>query len=527
VDRPIVTDPTTRPPDIKSPRRSLPIAVYPAVLAVALVIELVNVAGVSPFAAVRTVVIAVAVALLVAAVGRLLLGDKDRGGILASLWVLGLLGGDDPRFALVILAATVVMLLERFALSAERKTIRWSRIGRWGSRLAGIAVLAVTIQAVQMGTLMDAWRSVTKETPLRPGPAAVADETAPDVYMILLDGHTRLDVGEELLGIDPAPLRDGLSAKGFEIAPLSRSNYVLTAEVLTSLLDQDHLSDIDRMAPLLAGTASRPAGAIVRDVINDNRTFRFLRDRGYEIHAITSGFEEVAIREADRFVDTGQINEFEIGMLRRSILGGLLTVVAPDAVSAQQRDRLLGIFGALVAAPGQATERPAFVFAHIPSPHAPWVFNADGSNRTVADLDAFYAETTASTGLSADALRAGYVGQVEDIDRRVLEALDQLDAAIAARGRPAVTVVFSDHGTWIGADGGDIRLRFKDLLAVRSTGPAVHLEPNLTLVNLLPTLFEQLYGEPWVRRPDTTYSYGPRDNFDLKPVDDPDARSSP
>jgi hypothetical protein len=103
--------------------------------------------------------------------------------------------------------------------------------------------------------------------------------------------------------------------------------------------------------------------------------------------------------------------------------------------------------------------------------------------------------------------------------------LDELEVSIAARGRPAVTIVFSDHGSWVGADGGDIRLRFKNLMAVRSSAgaPDIELSDNPTLINLFPALFEQLYAIPVDHLADTTYRFDGRDEFNLTPVDDPDA----
>ena len=117
--------------------------------------------------------------------------------------------------------------------------------------------------------------------------------------MILLDGHARMDTAEELYGVDPAPLRQGLSLRGFTIAERSRSNYPYTSESLTSLLEQAHLAEIPRMAGLLAGTESQPVGAVVERVLNDSKTIRFLRARGYEIEAIAPGFEQVNLREAE------------------------------------------------------------------------------------------------------------------------------------------------------------------------------------------------------------------------------------
>lgn len=504
-----------------------PIALYPALLAIALVAELINVSGISPFAAIRSLGIAVVAALFLSWLGRLLLRDADRGGVLAALWILALLGGDDPRLAAVLAMASVLLLVERYVLPPGGRTIRWVRVGRVFGRLAVILMIAIAIQAVQLGTIADALRSVTHETGLRPSLPTPTNPADPDIYMVLVDGHARPDIVSGVFGRDESAFVGALAVDGFTVAPKSRSNYTQTAETLSSMVNQAHLADIDRMNGLLAGTEGRPVGAIVRNVINDNATFTFLRSRGYEIDAISSGFEQVAMREADRFIDTGQINEFEIAVLRRSVLNHLLAWLTPDFVSSQQRERIQGVFDEFAASPSWSGDRPRFVFAHVPSPHAPWVFHADGSPRTVADIQNFFAETPASVGLSNAELALAYGDQVVDSDRRLIAALDQLTTAIAARGRPAVVVVFSDHGSWVYADGGDIRLRFKNLVAVRATDTKLTLEPNVTLVNLLPSLFEQLYGAGWVRRADTQYRFGPRDSFDLIAVPDPDAVGSP
>jgi hypothetical protein len=504
------------------------IALYPALLATALVVELITVSGVSPFAAGRPLILAVTGGLLLAWIGRALLGDAHRGGILAALWVLAFLSGENPAMTLAIVAMTALLFAERYLLAKRPQFIPWPRIGLIVSRLVIIFALAVVIQAVQMGSLAGAIRSITHETALRPTPASpLPGAVDPDIYVLLLDGHTRADVLGEVFGRDGDALTTALTADGFVVAPHSRANYTQTGETLPSLLNQAHLRDIPRMAGLLAGTEDEVPGAVVRNAINDNATSTFLHDRGYEIDAISAGFEQVVLREADHFVDTGQVNEFELTVLKQSVVGHILERVAPDAISAQQRDRIRGVFDAFAAAPSWVGDRPRFVFAHVPSPHPPWVFHADGSPRTVSFRDEWLMETPATTGLTDAELKVGYADQVADVDRRLLETVPRLEAAIAARGRPAVVVLFSDHGSWIGADDGDIRLRFKNLLAVWSTDGAVSVEPNLTLVNLFPSLFAQLYGGDWVRRADTQYRFGENSAFELIPVDDPDAAASP
>ena len=484
--------------------------------------------GASPFSAGRPLILAVLAGVGLAWLGRLLLGDRDRGGVFATFWVLALLGSEDLRLSIVILVATALLLVERYALPAARRTIRWVKIGRIASRLTIVLGIAIVIQGIQLQSIGPAVRAVTHETALRPTTApAPPGSTDPDIYMILLDGHARADVLSSVFAHDGSPFTQALEADGFSVAPKSRSNYTQTGETLSSMFSQEHLKDIPRMAGLLAQSEAQPAGGVVRDVVNDNATWTFLHDRGYQIDAVSPGFEQVAIREADRFVDTGQLNEFEIAVLKRSLVGQILERVAPDAVSAQQRDRITGVFDMIAAAPEWIGDGPQFVFAHVPSPHPPWVFHADGSPRTVGFREEWLAETPASTGMSIDELKAGYADQVTDVDRRLLDALPRLDAAIAARGRPAVVIVFSDHGSWIGADGGDIRLRFKNLLAIRGTGSDVTLDDDQTLVDLMPSLFHQLFATPFTPRADTEYRFGTQSAFELYEVDDPDATESP
>jgi hypothetical protein len=508
-------------------RLALPIPIYPIILTVAFVVELFVVSGVSPFPVLRTLALAVIVSLVVTVVARLVMGDRHRGGFVAALTTLAVLAGADLRIAAILTILIAALLLERFVLPEARRTIRWHRVSALASRLVAVMVLAVAIHAVQSGTPAVIVRAVGQEAMRPPVTTTPVDATDPDIYMILLDGYARKDVLQEIFSMEGATLADRLEERDFEVASRSRSNYMLTAQVLGSMLNLRHLVDQPRMAGVLAGNPSQPTSVIVRDVLNQNAVFETLRGRGYWIEALSSGFEEVAFREADRFIDSGDINEFEIGMLRRTLLGDMARLIAPGFASGQQRHRIEHILRATSDGSSRPTARPMFVFSHLPIPHPPWVYHADGSPRDIADPEAFYGDTPATTGEPIAQLTKEYADAVRDLDVRVLAMLDDLDATIQARGRPAVTIVFSDHGSWIGADGGDLSLRFKNLLAIRSNSENVTLPDDQTLINLFPALFEQLYGIHVDRQPDTLYRFDGTDEFALTPADDPDAVLSP
>ena len=110
---------------------------------------------------------------------------------------------------------------------------------------------------------------------------------APDVYLIVLDGHARADKLEAVFGYDAGPFLDELGARGFEVAPASRSNYLLTSQSLPSLLNMARVSDlVDRKT----AAASAMAYTIqVRPLASDSRVFRLYRSLGYEVVAIALG----------------------------------------------------------------------------------------------------------------------------------------------------------------------------------------------------------------------------------------------
>ena len=475
----------------------LPIRLYPIVLALAAVGELLIVSAASPFAALRAFVAAIVIAIALSLIGRLVFGDRDRAALFAAIGIGLIMAGRDPRAVVAVAVAVGLLLMERYLVPPARRTIEWPRVSRVAAALTAVLVLAMLIQAIQLGTPQRFARAAIYQTALRPAVTTTASPSDPDIYLIMLDGHARADVLKEVFDVDGAAFVDALEQRGFAVSAQSRSDYEVTVHTLSSMFNMAMLPAIDRLAPTLAGELDPPPGGVYFDVINDNAVFANLRARGYEIDSIGSGYEEVAMREADRFVDTGQLNEFEIGMLRRTVFGNLLRVVAPDFVSAQQRSRIQGILDETVVLASESAARPRLLFAHVPSPHPPWVFHADGSPRTVPDLTSFFRESPEETGLTGPELEDGYKGQVADIDRKLLATLDRLEPRLHSGGRPAVVIVFSDHGTWIGATGDDRGRRDRNLLAVRSTEANVTFGSDETLVDVFPSMFEQLFGPGW------------------------------
>ena len=91
------------------------------------------------------------------------------------------------------------------------------------------------------------------------------------------------------------------------------------------------------------------------------------------------------------------------------------------------REAVLYAFDAL--RPAGNRKQPTFVFAHIISPHFPYVFSADGGPARVPDED--WTEMDA------------YFAQIEFVNDKVEELVEQL---LAESNTPPIIVLQSDHG---------------------------------------------------------------------------------
>ena len=196
-------------------------------------------------------------------------------------------------------------------------------------------------------------------------PGADDGREGPDVYAILLDGYPRADVLADAFDIDNGPFVGALEERGFAVARASHSDYIWTHTSVPSLLHMDYVEHIPELEPVAAGDA--PQQPTIRTAIDHNPAFAFAREHGYTTVSVGSGFEQVTARKTDVFVDSGDMNEFEVSLLASTFLGDIVNLVAPTFAASQQAARIehnLDTLPTIAAADGE----PVFVWAHIPAP---------------------------------------------------------------------------------------------------------------------------------------------------------------
>jgi hypothetical protein len=482
-----------------SGRFRLPV-LYPTLLLLAFGLLLLFRSGAHPASAARLFVALAALSLGATALATVVLRNRDRAGLLSLLLSLLVLVGGDPRAAIALVVAIVAVSLYWSAMARRPRPILRA-VTRVASALTVVAFLAVLVAGVGDGSIAeladDLGGSVGTPT------ARASAASTPDVVVVLLDGYARADTLASM-GFDNGPFLADLQARGFEVLDESRSNYLITSLSLASMLNMRHLTDV------AADARTRRGPDLVRFVrrqISDNRAFSAFHDAGFRTVSIASGFEEVSIRDVDRYVDTGQLNEFEILFLRTTGARALLEGPLAGLLSAQHRDRVRGVLGAVADVLDEAADRPRLVFAHVPSPHAPFVFGQP-SDRSL-DLRTYFEDAAAQRGMSRAEYEATYVAQLRVVSTLTIEALDRV---LERRSRPTAVVLLSDHGSaagmdWNDVEGSDLRERSANLLAFRSPGVSLDVADGMTLVNVFPTLLDAYAGVHLPRQPDTSYAW--------------------
>lgn len=504
------------------------VPVYPALLAVALVLSIVLPSDGSPYAAVRLVIGFALGGLLVAGAARLLLGDPDRAGVAATLVVLLVVKGTDLRIAVLLLVGLALIAGERLVAARRPLRVRWPLAGRVMNAGSVILLMAVVLRGAGDGSLGAFLGAIRSEGPvaLREGmPASTVAAGAPDIFLVLLDGHARSDKLKSIFGYDDGPFLAALRDRGFTVAPASRSNYLLTAMSLPSMLNMAHMGDlVDRG---IATASPNGYTTQIRALSTNPRVFGVFRDLGYEVVAVASGFEEVALRGADRFVDTGQVNELETRTLGNTLIAPAIQLLDADWFAEQQRSRVVSVFEAAASISREPHDRPRFVIVHVPSPHAPIVFAADGSAVPMSDLPNFFDDTFAHRALPRAEALAQYAGQLAHVDDLALKALDLV---LASGATPPVVLVLSDHGSaagvrWDHIASSDLDERTANLFAAYTPGVPELFPPNVTLVNVFGLLLQAYFGRDFQPQPDTSYRW--ENTFvDLVPIELPEGSAT-
>jgi hypothetical protein len=424
--------------------------------------------------------------------------------LLVVLWLFGfpavvrpLPGGVLPRLALAALLLCASAALVWWAA-------RHPRLVRSAGTFLALtgALLVLRFAGGISADRISAWQAVTRSALARelarpiPGPISTPVPQR-NVYLIVLDEYANASVLRDGLGFDNGPFLDSLRALGFHVPAVTISNYAHTVLSLPSLLNAAHLDRVSGELP-----HGETDVTLVNHLLGQSRVARFLQARGYRYVFFPSSWWGSTRTNpiADSVVhvwsglDLGR--ELSSTEFRRAIrkLAPFDLLHSDSPTDAEFVRQTLDAVGRL-----PSIEGPVFAFAHVLSPHSPYVF----------DRHCRLASRSANRGERPTA----YVGQIECLNGMVLATVTRLlrDSKV-----PPVILLQGDHGSAM--------LGFKKAAVVEQVtataawerfgafgayylpnGGAAAFGDTVSVVNVLGDVLRGYFGAELPREPDDRY----------------------
>ena len=110
-------------------------------------------------------------------------------------------------------------------------------------------------------------------------------ENLPDIYYIILDGHARNDILEELFGFKDHFLSDYLESKGFYVAEKSQTNYLFSFGSISSSLNYNYLDNLISNFDM-----NNVDSTVWYELIQNNKVSQNLKRLGYSYYTFRSEF---------------------------------------------------------------------------------------------------------------------------------------------------------------------------------------------------------------------------------------------
>ena len=437
---------------------------HPLLFAVAAPISLLasNIDQIRPGAAARASIVSLVAGVIIYAVVRIIGGDWRRAALITSMLIVlfstyglayiylresGEFGWTLARHRYMAslwlsLAAASIFAFSRLRVNGRVLTSAFNLAG-------AVAVLIPIAQMIAYGARSGFANLETGEAGTSAAKLSLpAGRSAPDIYYIITDAYSRDDYLLASYGFDNQQFLEALEDMGFYVARCSRSNYAQTNLSLPSSLNMEYLELLD--------DSYRPGNTEkigLDHLIRQSRVRRELEALGYSVVAFETGFFYTQLEDADyyyelpkegtlsEFFDFRGINGFEAMWLQNSgvkflldsaTATGVLALLLPDLDRPRSiyRDRALFVLGQLEKENVPAIRGPKFVFAHIVSPHYPYVIDREGEfvNREIPAHD-----------------KDAYIDQLVYLNTRLVGILRGI---VETAEVPPIVILQADHGNF-------------------------------------------------------------------------------
>ena len=296
-------------------------------------------------------------------------------------------------------------------------------------------------------------------------PVALAQKfqgAPPSIYYIILDMHARTDVLQKIYAYDNTWFTDSLKEKGFYIAEESTSNYSSTLQSISSSLNMEYINYLEETYGSNSNNRE-PYGLLLAR----NKVTNILKESGYRTAAFQSDDFYTEFRDADVYIkptsdqirqyqNSWALNSFE-GILLQSTMARVLydlsiipsDVLIEKTIETPYQLHRLTILNTIEHLPDFAGENgPYFVFAHIISPHPPYVFGPNGQE---IQHDQPYSLSGPARQNGGPKYLKLYIDQLHYTDELILQTVEEI---LARSKTPPIIIIQGDHGpvSYLGED---------------------------------------------------------------------------
>lgn len=372
-----------------------------------------------------------------------------------------------------------------------------------------IGLLAiVSLDVVRSQLRIGAGDAVRTDMSVNAGAVGKPVMTLPDIYYIILDGYTSQRNLKKYFDFDNTEFADFLLKKNFVVSSATYSNYATTFLSLTSSLNMNYLNEYFSRYE----TDPKIARQLAK-MVENNAVITELKKKGYKLVHLSSGYGSTNYnRFADWNISSGRLNEFA----RMVVHSSLLRTIEDRLVEGDSRNRILRSFD-MIGEVQHKIEGPRFVFAHIVSPHPPYLFDAKGNpvNNTPAGLK--------DDGLEMWLLKKPYVEQVRFVNSKIQHLVTRV---LAEATVPPIIIIQGDHGSastggWENPSDTLIAERLGIFSAIYLPGK-INKKPHASIspVNTFRYIFNNYLGTHFEMLPDRMYFSTYDANSKLRDVTD-------
>jgi hypothetical protein len=402
--------------------------------------------------------------------------------------------------------------------------------GEFGKANSILNILAFVIIAIQLNDIVR--NEVADRDPLSEPLESIIEpipmyldiqdpSNLPNIFYIILDTYAGEEILGDIYGLDNSEFISFLRDEGFYVADRSRSNYSQTHLSLASSLNMSYLTVLaEEMGT--ASTDHKPVDKILRA----SKVRNILEDLGYTFVSLASGYRRTEILDSDLFLAPEQsaISPFENMLIENSLLLSLQQV--PTALGFKphypgyryHRELIEFGFDQLKSLP--PTNEPMFVFAHIVSPHPPFVFDRTG-NPITQGFPFRLSDGNQYPGSTQEYIE-GYREQLLFVNKELMDIVGALKSSSLP---PPVIILQGDHGPgafldWDSPNDSNHRERMSILNAiyVNELDMSDQLYPDISPVNTFRVIFNSILGTNFELLPDEACFSSWRRPYDFIPV---------